>query len=70
MLTKRLGKMAPSHRVDTASNGHDADSWVADLKAAGWVEISLNVWRRPDGALFRGPYGAWVALQDRGAGEC
>lgn len=41
----------------------DTDTWVADLRAAGWREVRLNVWRRPDGALFRGPYGAWCQLQ-------
>lgn len=44
----------------------DADSgperWEADLVAAGWREVRRNVWQRPDGALFRGPYGAWREL--------
>lgn len=41
----------------------DTDTWVADLRAAGWREVRVNVWQRPDGALFRGPYGAWCQLQ-------
>ena len=39
------------------------ERWIADLRAAGWREIRLNVWERPDGALFRGPYGAWCDLK-------
>lgn len=43
---------------------HGPDTWTADLLAAGWVETSVNVWRAPSGALFRGPYGAWRAMHD------
>lgn len=39
------------------------DTWIVDLQRAGWVEVTLHVWRAPSGALFRGPYGAWCALQ-------
>lgn len=41
---------------------HGPEAWAAALVAAGWREVRLNVWERPDGALFRGPYGAWCAL--------
>jgi hypothetical protein len=39
------------------------ERWRADLKRAGWKEIRLSVFQAPDGALFRGPYGAWCQLQ-------
>lgn len=39
-----------------------SDLWLRELKAAGWIEVRQYAWLRPDGALFRGPYGAWCAL--------
>ena len=50
----------PGHRCEWAEQGPDV--WVSDLRAAGWSEVRMHVWMRPDGALFRGPYGAWCAL--------
>ena len=41
---------------------HGPERWALDLRAAGWREVRLNVWQRPDVALFRGPYGAWCAM--------
>jgi hypothetical protein len=52
--------VVPGHRCPWAEHG--PERWERDLRAAGWSEVRLNVWRRPDGALFRGPYGAWCAL--------
>jgi hypothetical protein len=43
----------------------DVEAWIADLKAAGWVERRMNMWACPDGFLWRGPYGAWCELQRR-----
>ena len=42
---------------------HSPEAWTADLLAAGWVESRFTVWVSPCGAVFRGPYGAWCALQ-------
>lgn len=39
------------------------EDMVSDLKAAGWQEIRLTVWRAPGGAYYRGPFGAWKVLQ-------
>lgn len=41
---------------------HGPEQWTAELRAAGWVEVRLNVWRSPQGWLFRGPYGAWCEM--------
>ncbi len=50
--------------MKTDAELHSPERWTADLVAADWIEVRLNVWERPDGALFRGPYGAWCALQN------
>ena len=39
-----------------------AENWEAELRAAGWVQLHLHVWRSPRGAIYRGPYGAWKAM--------
>ena len=57
-------KMAPPHRAETGREADNVELWIAELTAAGWTEVRVNVWRRPDGALFRGPYGAWCQLQN------
>lgn len=50
----------------TADQRHSPEGWIADLHGAGWIEVRLTVWKSPDGALWRGPYGAWVEmLRDR-----
>lgn len=46
---------------------HGPESWARELRAGGWVEVRLNVWRAPDGYLYRGPYGAWVEMYRRQA---
>jgi len=51
---------APTEAVE---KDHGPEKWERDLRVAGWREVRRNVWERPDGALFRGPYGAWCALQ-------
>lgn len=33
-----------------------------DLTDAGWIQKSATVWVSPGGALYRGPFGAWKAL--------
>jgi hypothetical protein len=53
----------PPVRFKTDAELHGPERWKADLVLAGWREVRLSVWARPDGALFRGPYGAWCALQ-------
>lgn len=53
----------PPVRFKTDAELHGPERWKADLVLAGWREVRLHVWARPDGALFRGPYGAWCALQ-------
>lgn len=42
---------------------------IADLAAAGWERMSLTVWRSPSGALFRGPYGAWLVMRTYGPSQ-
>ena len=41
---------------------NDPQRWSIDLFNSGWVPLGHNVWKAPDGALFRGPYAAWCAL--------
>jgi hypothetical protein len=41
----------------------DPDGWRADLLAAGWAEQSHTIWVAPNGAVYRGPYGAWRAMR-------
>jgi hypothetical protein len=45
------------------SSSHDIDRWIAELRAAGWTEQSMNVWCSPDGLRYRGPYRAWTVLK-------
>jgi hypothetical protein len=40
----------------------DVETWKSDLIEAGWVAVRWNVWKAPDGALHRGPYGAWCKM--------
>jgi hypothetical protein len=41
-----------------------ADRWRRELLEAGWKQYKgmVTVWESPTGALYRGPYGAWVAM--------
>lgn len=55
----------PSSQVENRE-----DRWRADLLAAGWQAIRHDTWKRPDGALFRGPYGAWCELQRSAEPQC
>ena len=41
----------------------DPDGWKADLLAAGWAEKSHTIWVAPNGAVYRGPFGAWRAMK-------
>lgn len=38
---------------------------IAELKAAGWVQIGYHLWKAPIGGYFVGPYGAWLAMKRR-----
>lgn len=49
---------------------HSPERWRADLQAAGWKALRHDVWQAPNGALFRGPYGAWCALQTLQVDSC
>lgn len=57
----------------------DVDLWVRELRAAGWtavaykrgsprvgtpVNVVTNIWRSPEGLLYRGPYKAWKVMKD------
>ncbi len=41
------------------------DEQIKELSDSGWRRQSASVWVDPDGALFRGPHGAWKALRAR-----
>lgn len=46
---------------------NDIDKMAAELKANSWTEVRSWTWRAPNGALYRGPAGAWrimKAIQD------
>lgn len=42
---------------------------VAELKASGWIPLTLKCWKAPAGSgfagCFLGPHGAWVAMKRR-----
>lgn len=37
---------------------------IAELKAAGWKQCTVAIWRAPSGTLYRGPVGAWRAMKE------
>lgn len=41
----------------------DVGRMVAELKAAGWVEVSIHRWRDPHGNLHTGPAGAYQTMK-------
>lgn len=53
----------------TDDDVHSPAAWCRDLEAAGWVEREITIWEAPDGALYRGPYGAWRELQKANVGK-
>jgi hypothetical protein len=53
----------PDSLSERAETDNDPDGWRADLLAAGWAEQSHTIWVAPNGAVYRGPYGAWRAMQ-------
>jgi len=38
------------------------EQMIEELRLAGWTRLRANIWRAPQGGLFRGPYGAWKAM--------
>lgn len=42
--------------------GQDVDLWIRELKAAGWEQVQMTVWKSPSGHLFRGPFKAWELM--------
>lgn len=59
------GRMGGYHQPDRP---HPIEAQIAELYAAGWIPERLTQWRAPNGALYRGPHGAWKAmLAERGA---
>lgn len=47
-------------------SSQDVDRWESDLLAAGWTRKGITIWQAPNGALFRGPFGAWCAMRQAG----
>ena len=43
---------------------NQVDLWIRELAEAGWEHVRGTIWRSPDGALYRGPYGAWKAMKE------
>jgi hypothetical protein len=41
----------------------DVEGWIRELKAAGWTMKSHTIWIAPNGAIYRGPFGAWKAMK-------
>lgn len=50
----------------------DVDGWVRELRAAGWVPVSVRTlkevpgsttWLAPHGSLYRGPFRAWTVMR-------
>jgi len=48
----------------------DPEKWIAELAAAGWERVRMNVWKAPDGRFVLGPYGAWKAMLAQKAAAC
>ena len=45
------------------SSYQNAELWIAELKAAGWQQVTLVIWRAPGGGLYRGPFAAWLEMK-------
>jgi len=45
------------------------ETMIAELKAAGWIEVRETLWKCPYGWHYRGPYHAWKVMQKMKAGE-
>lgn len=45
----------------------NVELWKRELTEAGWKphRTGLTVWESPEGALYRGPYGAWKEMKRR-----
>ena len=54
---------------DLLPSNDDVRVWERDLLQAGWTRhLGMStVWRSPSGALYRGPYGAWLVMNQRSA---
>lgn len=51
---------------DVHSLPFDTDKAVAELRAAGWVSDGFGTrWHDPQGAVWRGPAGAWRVMKRR-----
>lgn len=40
----------------------EAEVWVSDLTAAGWVRTLCHSYRSPEGLVYRGSFRAWLAM--------
>lgn len=43
--------------------GQNYHTWEIELQEAGWEQVHTGIWQSPTGEKFRGPYGAWCAMQ-------
>lgn len=41
----------------------EPERWTRELKAAGWKQEHMTLWRHPDGRYYRGPYLAWMVMR-------
>jgi hypothetical protein len=49
--------------IEKRSQGRSIEQMVEDLKQAGWIAVRSTVWLSPRGERYRGPYGAWWAME-------
>ena len=40
----------------------DNDRMAKELRASGWTQERIGLWRSPGGALYLGPFQAWKAM--------
>ena len=48
---------------DITPNEPDTEEMKRELKAAGWNQFRMTMWRSPGGQYYRGPYGAWKHMK-------
>lgn len=45
------------------ANSQVNEHQIAELKAAGWEQITLAIWKAPNGQLYRGAFSAWIQMR-------
>jgi hypothetical protein len=53
----------PICRIQAEKPPGTVEQWIDELLAAGWTQKSHTIWIAPNGAIYRGPFGAWKAMR-------